>query len=375
MKITQHLYIDQQWDNPISNGDREAQLILAFGDIHNLENKNITSQVSSHFSNAIIAGCTTAGEIIDTEVYEHSLSLTALTFKSSQVSVVSASLGNMTNSELAQSLAAKIETKKLKYVLVLLSNIYATEFVSALQDSLPPNVVISGGLAGDGTHFKHTYVRHNNVIAENMAVICCFYGDKLAIKTSCEGGWIPFGPMRTITGAHENILTSIDQEPALDLYKKYLGKHADELPLSSLRFPISLHHDNSKLIRTILSVNEDDKSLFFAGDMPLGTTIQLLRTNYDGLISGAGRAAEAALFDIEYRPNSSLYLLISCVGRRMVLKNRTPEELEIIKEIAGPGAILAGFYSYGELSAPNKHLKCELHNQTMTITNIRELDA
>ena len=65
-------------------------------------------------------------------------------------------------------------------------------------------------------------------------------------------------------------------------------------------------------------------------------------------------------------------LLISCVGRKLVLKQRTEEEVEAVRDVIGPQAAMAGFYSYGELSPFTPGGQCRLHNQTMTITTLSE---
>ncbi|MBX7116491.1 MAG: FIST C-terminal domain-containing protein, partial [Myxococcaceae bacterium] len=62
----------------------------------------------------------------------------------------------------------------------------------------------------------------------------------------------------------------------------------------------------------------------------------------------------------------------SCVGRRSVLKQRTEEETEAVREVLGPKPVLTGFYSYGELAPVTRGARCQLHNQTMTVTTFSE---
>jgi hypothetical protein len=159
---------------------------------------------------------------------------------------------------------------------------------------------------------------------------------------------------------------------ALDLYKEYLGKYADELPGSSLYFPLSMKVDESSepVVRTILSIDEEQKSMTFAGDIPQGSRIRLMKGNHDKLIDASYKATNQA-FNKKYS-SPQIVFLVSCVGRRIVLGNRIEEELEVVREVYGDDSYIFGFYSYGEISPSFEKVACELHNQTMTITTLFE---
>ena len=189
------------------------------------------------------------------------------------------------------------------------------------------------------------------------------------------GGWDSFGVDREVTLSKGNILYELDGQPALELYKRYLGSHASKLPASALLFPLSLRLKDSDtaLVRTVLSVNELDGSMIFAGDIPQGEYVRLMKANSDKLIDGALGAAEMSKTSL-HGLIPDFAILISCVGRKLVLKQRVEEELEIIRDAIGMNASMTGFYSYGEIS-PIKPFgqHCELHNQTMTITLFTEV--
>jgi hypothetical protein len=123
-------------------------------------------------------------------------------------------------------------------------------------------------------------------------------------------------------------------------------------------------------VRTILSVNEEEQSMTFAGDVPEGAYARLMKANFDRLIDGAVEAAKTSFDMIGTSPE--LAILISCVGRKLILKQRIEEELEGVRDVLGEQTILSGFYSYGEISPFSKDAQCELHNQTMTITAFSE---
>jgi hypothetical protein len=177
-----------------------------------------------------------------------------------------------------------------------------------------------------------------------------------------------------ITRSEGNVLFELDGRPALDLYKQYLGERADELPAAALLFPLSLRRedDAERVVRTILSIDEEQQSMTFAGDMPEGAFAQLMRANFDRLVDGAADASCDARTSLGQAAGQIMSIAISCVGRRLVLGERAEEEVEATLEALPERTSQIGFYSYGELS-PHASGPCQLHNQTMTLTTICEL--
>ena len=247
--------------------------------------------------------------------------------------------------------------------------------VRGLAAVLPAGVVVTGGLAGDGDRFARTWVLHEGAPVSGWVTAVGFYGDAVQIGHGSAGGWDPFGPRRLVTRSKDNVLYELDGKPALELYKQYLGERAEGLPATGLLFPLALSRpeaggegEDRRVVRTILAVDEATQSLTFAGDIPTGAYAQLMKAQLDRLVEGAEQAASLAANPGE---GPVLAVAISCVGRRLVLRERTDEEAEVIQEALPAGAQVVGFYSYGELS-PISSGNCDLHNQTMTLTTIRE---
>jgi hypothetical protein len=206
-----------------------------------------------------------------------------------------------------------------------------------------------------------------------QVAILGLYGDQLTVGYGSQGGWDPFGPERVVTRSKANVLYELDGQPALALYKRYLGDHAKDLPSSALLFPLSLKlEDGSEVVRTILGVDEATASMTFAGDVLEGQQVRLMMANFDRLVDGAVGAARATQPATAAAPAPTLALLVSCVGRKLVLSQRAEDELEAVRTTLGRGPELVGFYSYGEISPFSAHARCELHNQTMTITTLSE---
>lgn len=354
----------------------QANLVLLFGATNRIKEKGLTDMIRSVYPNACIFGCTTAGEIIGTQVLDNSLIVTAVSFSATNVAgamvkVTSIEGSYKAGSDLAMSLAAN----DLKHVFVLSEglNINGSELVRGLTENLPAGTTLTGGLSGDGDRFQETYVLLNNEPSRDAVGAIGFYGNKLQIGYGSFGGWDPFGPERLITRSKGNILYELDGKSALTLYKQYLGEHAKGLPATGLLFPLSLKtkKESRPVVRTLLSINEEDQSMTFAGNMPENAYARLMKANFERLIDGAVDAARTSAETIgPFSPE--LAILISCVGRKLILKQRIEEEVEGVRDILGKDATYTGFYSYGEISPFAKGGKCKLHNQTMTITALSE---
>lgn len=364
------------WTGPLG-GLRDAQLVLAFGSGEALEDAKLVEEIALRYPGAELLGCSTAGEISGTRVTDASLSLTAVRFDATTLRAVDAQRDEFPDSERAgAALAERLDPRGLVHAFVLSDgqHVNGSELVKGIASRLPPGVTLTGGLAGDGSRFQRTVVlRGRGPAREKRIALLGLYGPRLKVGFGSLGGWDPFGPVRQVTRAKGNVLYELDGEPALDLYKRYLGAHAEGLPSTGLLFPLSvkLPDTGHEVVRTILAVDEKARSVTFAGDLPEGASARLMKANFDRLVDGAQGAARTSHEAIgSVAPE--LAVLISCVGRKLVLKGRTEEELEAVREVLGPQAALTGFYSYGEICPAAPDAACDLHNQTMTITTFRE---
>lgn len=373
-----HWTADNGWE-PQSPGRlmNDAQLVLAFGSTGIVKDQNVLRELKKAYPKAHLLGCSTAGEIHDIDVTDDSLSAVAIHFESTRIAGAQIDLDAFNSDyEAGRELATRLESSGLTHVFVLSSGleINASDLVKGLSDDLPDHVTVTGGLAGDGDRFKETIVFWDEISESRTVVVLGLYGDRLKVGFGSLGGWDPFGPERLITRSQGNVLYELDGKSALELYKLYLGEHAKGLPATGLLYPLSIRgkEGSAGVVRTILSVDEEHQCMTFAGDIPEGMYARLMKANFERLIDGAAGAAK-----ISYQAIGSvepdLAILISCVGRKMVLKQRVEEETESVRELLGDKTKLTGFYSYGEISPFTPGADCTLHNQTMTITTLLEI--
>lgn len=354
----------------------EAHLVVVFAGREALLREDRIRTIRQLWPGAQTVGCSTAGEIAGTQVLDGSIVATAIQFHGANVRTVSQSV-TATNGgamQVGERIAGQLSQPDLRHVFVLSDGlgVNGSELVCGLTTALEDGVTVTGGLAGDGSRFEKTVLLHGDVCESGRVVAVGFYGSGLRVGCGSMGGWDPFGPERRITRSKGNVLFELDGRPALDLYVEYLGEHAADLPAAGLLFPLAIRpsRNDAAVVRTILAVDSRERSLTFAGDMREGFYARLMRANFDRLLDGATGAARTSLQGFESRP-PELTLLVSCVGRKLVLQQRIEEEVESVRGVLGETAI-TGFYSYGELAPFTASSKCELHNQTMTVTALAE---
>lgn len=355
---------------PLSN---KPDLVLVFASSELMSGPGFFEWLTQAYPFSALAGCSTAGEIHHASVDDNGVVICEVTFASSHCVVVSETADNpRACHEAGIRLANKIDSDKLKGVIIFGPgvNVNGSAIVDGMGSILGA-IPISGGLAADGDLWQQTYTLTTEGIASSAICAICLYGDALTIECGSFGGWEPFGPLRKITKHDDNILYELDNRPALDLYKQYLGEYADQLPISGLYFPMEMVHLPNKragIIRTIADVDEHSGSLILAGDIEPDSYMRLMHTSTDGLINGA----EAAASQIGYSEKIRLALLVSCIGRKIMMGDEVEEEIEVVKMRLGPSTMTTGFYAYGEICPAPDSPVCRFHNQTMTLAVITE---
>lgn len=364
------------------------QLLLLFGSVEQLTQPGLLPLLQHAFPDATLAGCSTAGEIHGTTVVANTLSVTAVHFDQVRVAAAAARIESMEQSAACGATLGKVlAAPDLRAVLVFGRGvaINGSALVDGLAGEVAPGVAISGGLAGDNGAFVRTLTLSSQQIADDQVVAVGLYGDALICTHGSFGGWQAFGPLRKVTRCQDNVLYSLDDEPALAVYKRYLGDYAAGLPGSGLLFPFEMVTDGQQgrgLIRTILGVDEASGSVTLAGAIDPDGYLRLMHAHTDALVDGAEAAARHALPSLA---SPALALLVSCVGRKLVMGDRVDEEVEAVADVFGAHCALTGFYSYGEISPdavgvcqnadkPRLPVSSQLHNQTMTVTCFAEKD-
>jgi hypothetical protein len=367
---------DGGWSERFPSLDSPRTLVLLFGYPGLADDPSPLAPLSAAFPKAKFLGCSTAGEIVGSSVRDDSISVAIVRFDATEIRTASAMVAGPGDCEPAgMALADALRAPDLTSVLLLSDglNVNGSDLVRGLNERLPAHVVVTGGLAGDGERFRRTWVLEHRQPRRHRVVAVGFYGATLRVGHGSRGGWDSYGPVQKVTRSDGNVLYEVDGLPALRVYKHHMGDMARGLPASALMFPLSLKRGSGEpLVRTILAIDEATQSMTFAGDVPQGSDVQFMRADLERLINGANQAARmAGLGPGNANSDASLTIAISCVGRRLVLGDRAQNEVAAITESMPKAGALVGFYSYGEIS-PHGSGRSELHNQTMTLTQLSE---
>lgn len=373
-----YIYESNAWSEDLDSSlDSQNTLVICFGSSNFDDINDGINDVLANFKNSKILGCSTSGEIYDDIIYESSLSIIVIRFDKTVLKLSTVCLDNAEESfSVGQKISDELIGNDLKSIFVLSDglNVNGSQLTKGFSSKLPSDIVVTGGLAGDNANFSQTWILVDNKPQSHYVTAIGFYGDAFKVGYSYGGGWKQFGINRMVTEARGNVLYKLDGSPALEMYKKYLGEKSSELPASGLLYPLMIKEEGSleSKVRTILSVHEDDQSITFAGDIPNGSEVMFMKATFEELVDGAMKAGNE-LLNFDYKNQEAACIAISCVGRRLVLGQKTEDELEVICKIfSGRNIELVGYYSYGEISPLNDG-KCDLHNQTMTLTLFWEL--
>lgn len=371
----------KKWSSEFPKLDSPRTLVIVFGAKRYGENSESLQELRRAYPTSQIIGCSTSGEIAGDVVSDESLSVAVTRFKHTTLKSAAAKITDATQSHASGTqIASKLATTPgLRAVFVLSEGLLVngSELIRGMNEVLDDSVVVTGGLAGDGDRFESTWVMWGGKVASGMVAAVGLYGDHIEISHGSKGGWDPFGPERRVTRSEGNVLFELDGKAALPLYKNYLGSDAAELPSSGLLFPLAIRESISSdkyLVRTLLAIDEEAQSMTFAGDIPEDWSAQLMKADFERLVEGAEEAAKMTGGAGNDAEQEQLAIAISCVGRRLVLGSRIEDEVEVVLDVLPPKTKMVGFYSYGELS-PFTTGKCDLHNQTMTLTVLSESAA
>jgi len=376
MKVVQAYKQENQWTYLSDKIALNNPLVLVFANRMLLQDNNVIEDIRAEFPYSHIVYGSTAGEILAESVLENSITITAIEFEKSSFVIKTDNIHNHNNDTVAlgKALYSQMPTEGLKHIFVLSegSFVSGTSLIRGLEHNLPDNIALTGALCGDDVRYEKTLASYNENPKEGEIILIGFYGESLEISFASFGGWLAFGPERVITKAEGSTIYEIDGQPALQLYQKYLGDKSGEFAKSALMYPLNVIAPGKThaVVRTAVGRDAIAESMTFADAVPQDSHVQLMMISSDGIAQGAQTAANLAMEGRETKPQFAL--VVSCIGRKLVMGQRVEEEVEFLSEALGSEVAIGGFYSYGEIAPFHDSRDCELHNQTMTLTLFSE---
>ena len=350
-------------------------LVLVFGNRYLLEDEAVLKNIREEFSYEHLVFGSTSGEIMNGNVLDNSISVTAIELEKSTFIIERENISNfdLQPNLLGEALLSKLPKESLKHLFVISEGLLdGSKLIEGIENNLSNAIALTGGLCGDDARFEKTLSSYKENPKQGEVILIGLYGDALEVTYASAGGWFPFGPERKITKSKDNIVFEIDDKPALELYKNHLAHRASGLPSASLSFPLNVTYEGKQqpVVRAVLGMDESQNTLILAGDAPENSKVQLMMASIDAIIDGAQHATELAMKNREKK--ADIAILVSCIGRKLVMNQRVREETEYIKETLDASTVTTGFYSYGQIAPFNGNDYTNLHNQTMTVTLISE---
>jgi serine phosphatase RsbU (regulator of sigma subunit) len=338
-------------------------LIQCFSGIIDIEYlSRMVKELNSLLPEAKIIGVTTAGEILDGKVTSNKIALSFSFFQHTTLKMFQYNLPNPSEEGLARSIADELVTADTKGLL-LFTNIMYVHSEQLIKNfyHLCPTLPVFGGGAGDNLTGKGQYIFTNYGIHENGIAAVSFSSNKLIITTDFNFSWQLIGKTFLVTKAEGNNLIEIDNEPAADVYTKYLSDYAIEnLPFTGSEFPLVFINDDFPVARSVQAASSN-KSLRLAGAVKTGDRFQFSYGQVDNILSHIQHMKE----NIENVPVETIFVY-SCIARRTFMQESSELETQPLQAIA-PNA---GFFTYGEFyhcSKANHFL-----NDTMTLVMLSE---
>lgn len=298
---------------------------------------DLSGNIKLFLPHASIIGSSTSGEICCAKTYDNTI---VISFSVFDDTVVKSKFYNLDDDFKIENIANELISDDTKALIIfsdgLKSN--AEKLLKGIY-ALKPDMTISGGRAGDNAKFKKTYVFDEKSCSEEACVIATLSGESLIVNSDYILSWTPIGRDMLVTKANGNILYELDGLPILEVYRKYLGEEvAQNLPESTMQFPLIVKKENLNVARDPIIKNRDD-SLTFAGNFEIGDHVRFSFGNADDITADISKNFD----DFSKFPVESIFVY-SCTARKSLLGIKLIDEIIMLESLAPT----VGFFTYGE---------------------------
>ena len=211
-----------------------------------------------------------------------------------------------------------------------------------------------------------TYVFTEAEISRLGVLALVMDGSRIETKGLAVSGWKGIGTTKTITRAEGNVVYTIDDEPALDVYSHYLNINMGDDQTLAAEYPLLVMRDDGTFVLRAAMLINPDKSMVYAGTVPQGSKVQFSMPAgteiIDFAIENLSRFKESV-------PNVDAVVLFSCKARNLALGPMVEDEISAIHKLWGMP--LVGLFTYVEIG-PTTLGRCDFHNETLSLVTLRE---
>ena len=324
-----------------------------------------------------VFGATTAGEFIDGNILESSITVMLLDLKTEYFKLTYLETGTQTTVENAYQIGRLGKSTFANSAFIIVSGWVSSDgenIVENITKGYGRDVTIFGGMAGDDLSLEGPVVFTNNSSSDKGLLALIIDEDRVEINGIATCGWKPIGTTKTITKSVGNIVYTIDDQPALDMIIKYLGVEYEFLPGKEIvtqigaYYPLQMEREGvAPVMRTAMLANKEDRSLICAGNIPEGSRIKFsLPPDFDAIEKVVEECTELRN---QTDPEADALIMFSCISRHLSFGILMSEEIEQVQNVWN--APLIGFFTYGEVGKA-KTGKHEFHNNTCCVVALKE---
>lgn len=324
--------------------------------------------------NIQVFGASTSGEIGNTAIQKNGMSVLLLDLNPAYFKIIQQPANYNNSTQVGENIAkiAKQHFKNPAFIMVFSMDICGDTLIEGITKELTGFPTIFGGMAGDDLKMEQSFTFSNEKIGTNLATVLVLNNDKVKVEGMALCGWKPIGLDNTITKATNNIIYEINNEPALEVVKRYFGDYfansldQDSVPLGLAQYPLQIIKKDNYVLRAALDANENDGSLKMAGPIATGDIFRFSMAPgfeiIDQTIAGFKDFAKT-------KPDADALLMFSCIARHMSLGPMIEDEIEGIYDVWKKP--MAGFFTYGEVGQQSSGTS-HFYNETCSLVLLKE---
>ena len=224
------------------------------------------------------------------------------------------------------------------------------ELLQQLPEQLGNGYLI-GGLSSSEQNY---YYQIADDICEGQ-ISGVVFNENIQIATGITQGCSPIGKTHTLTECDSHMAISIDNRPALEVFKEDIGEVlAHDINRAAgyifAGFPIQGSDTGDYLVRNIIGIDPNNNMLAIGDHMKADSPMIFCRRDGRTAIKDMHRMLNDLKQRIKTPPRGGIY--ISCMGRGQHLFGDNSREMKMISDILGDIPIV-GFYANGEIAGQN----------------------
>lgn len=330
-----------------------------------------------------IIGGTSSGEFINGHESEGGIVMILLDIKRNNYSILFEDIGERSLEDATSQMVHDAFKKYKQPAFILITTLLTSDgrlldgegMVKFIENLAGPDISMFGGMAGDDLSFSGTWVFTNNKSTDYGMAALVLNEEKIELHGLAFSGWKPMGVSRTVTKSEGNLIYTIDNRPALEMYLHLLGQEIsssddqiDFFDKIGVHYPFQIERENRepKMCNPI-GYDKEKQALICESDVPQGSSLRFSTPPDFDIIETVIDKSDK--LKTELNTEADAMLIFSCAGRLSALGPMAKEENEGLQKVWN--APMAGFYTYGEYGK-GLNGKHEFHSTTCSWVVLKE---